>query len=235
MWSRCRLAIFAAVSIIFMSACALTTPAAAQPRWAPESVASAITTRSASAQNAEGAKSYELTVTASCHADEQLVGGGFEAGDVFEYALFLRANYPANNGWTVKTGSISHYGVTVYAYCLRGSPSLETKVISGKECPTGNSALSHGIADKGPVTLCAAHHVTSASRVAAPITLNAMRNGYSPQGGSVNCPAGTLALDGGSTIGLELASNAMDGFTGWDVSAGGDGDGEVFANCVTLA
>src|SRR4029077_8690067 len=107
--SRTRLALFCTMAIIFMSACALTTPAAVQPTWAPESVASAIATRSASAQNVEGASTYQLTVTASCHADEQLVGGGFEAGGVFEYALFLRASYPANNEWTVKTDSISHY------------------------------------------------------------------------------------------------------------------------------
>jgi hypothetical protein len=238
MLSRLRWAIILTTSIVAILGCSLSTHSAGQTGsapWAPGDVASAITTRNASAQNVEGAKSYALTVTASCHADEQLVGGGFEAGGVFEYALFLRANFPANNGWTVKTDSISHYGVTVYAFCLRGSPSLMTKVISGNECPSGNTALSHGTSDQGAVTLCAARHVASVSRAAAPIALNATRNGYSSQSGSVACPPGALALDGGLTIGLELASGPTSGFAGWEVVGGGDGVGEVFANCVTLA
>jgi hypothetical protein len=230
-----RLAIFCITAIVFMSACARTTPAAAQPTWAPESVADAITTRSASAQNVEGARTYQLTVTAKCHADEQLVGGGFEAGGVFEFALFLHANYPANNGWTVKTDSISHYGVTVYAYCLRGEPSLGTRIVSGAECPTGDTELSRGAGEGGPVTLCAAQHVASVSRATTPFTLDSKTHGYSPQGAQVTCPSGSLALDGGTTIGLTLASSAMGGFTGWEVSAGGDGAGEVFASCATFA
>ena len=233
--SRMRLAIVCITAIVFMSASALTTPAAVQPTWAPESVASAITTRSATAQNVEGASTYQLTVTANCHTDEQLVGGGFEAGGVFEFALFLHANYPTNNGWTVKTDSISHYGVSVYAYCLRGEPSLQTRIVSGAECPAGDTALSHGSAENGPVTLCAAQHVASVSRATTHFTLDSRTHGYSPQGAQVTCPSGSLALDGGSTIGLTLASSAMNGFTGWEVSAGGDGAGEAYANCVTLA
>jgi hypothetical protein len=232
--SRMRLALFCAMAIIFMSACTLTTPAAVQPTWAPESVASAITTRSASAQNVEGASTYQLTVTAKCLADEQLVGGGFEAGGVFEYALFLRASYPANNGWTVKTDSISHYGVTVYAYCLRGEPSLQTRIVSGAECPAEGTALSRGEAENGQVTLCAAQHVASVYRAITPFTLDSRTRGYYPQGAQVSCPAGTLALDGGTTVGASLANSALDDFAGWEVSAGGDGAGEVFANCVTF-
>jgi hypothetical protein len=185
--------------------------------------------------NVEGAGSYKLSVTASCHGDEQVIGGGFSAGNVFEFALFVDASYPANNGWTVKTDSISHYAVTVLAYCLRGEPSLGTRIISGKDCPTGNVALSHGMTNQGTVILCAAHHVASASRATAPITLNATHNGYQPQSGSVECPPGTLALDGGSTVGLELTSFAGDSFASWQVFTGGDGAGEVYANCVTFA
>jgi hypothetical protein len=238
MLSRIRWVITITTSLVAILGCSLSPQSAGQKAsapWSPGDVASAITTRNASAQNVEGAKSYDLTVTANCHADEQLVGGGFEAGGVFEYALFLRADYPASNGWTVKTGSISHYGVTVYAFCLRGSPSLETKVISGKECPNESTALSLGMSEQGAVTLCAARHVASVSRATAPITLTATQNGYSPQSGSVACPPGALALDGGSTVGLELASDPANGFAGWEVVTGGDGAGEVFANCVTLA
>jgi hypothetical protein len=234
MVARLRLAIIIAASIMMIWGCGLTAQTTASATWTPGSVASAITTRSASASNVEDAGGYQLTVTASCHVAEQLIGGGFSAGNVFEFALFLRASYPANNAWTVKTDSISHYAVTAFAYCLRGEPSLGTRIVSGKDCPTGSAALSHGKTENGEVTLCASRHVASASRAAAPITLHATGNGYQPEGGSVECPSGALALDGGSTVGLELSSSAGDRFASWQVVAGGDGAGEVYANCVTF-
>jgi hypothetical protein len=234
MLSRLRLAIIGAATIVAMSACALATQTSSAP-WSPASVTSAITVRSASAQVASGAKSYQLAVTASCHADEQLLGGGFDASNVFEYALFLHASYPASNAWTVKTNSISHYELDVYAYCLRGQPSLGTKIVAGADCPAGNTALSHGKTDDGQVTLCSAQHVASVTRIATPITLHAAANGYLAQSARAECPAGTVALDGGSTIGMALASKATSGLSGWEATAGGDGAGEVYANCVTLA
>jgi hypothetical protein len=233
-----RWAIIMAAAFIAVCGCALSTQASRQApsaTWEPGSVAGAITTRSVSASNTENSASYKLTVTASCHADEQLIGGGFIASDVFEFAVFLSASFPTSNAWTVKTDSISHYTVSALAFCLRASPSLETKVISGKECPNESTALSHGMSDQGPITLCAARHVASVSRATAPITLTATQNGYSPQSGSVECPSGALALDGGSTVGLELASGPTHGFAGWEVVTGGDGAGEVYASCVTLA
>jgi len=233
--SRMRLAILCITVTVFMSACALTTPAAVRPTWAPESVASAITTRSAEAQVASGSQSYKLTVTASCHADEQLVGGGFDASSVFEYALVQSTSYPANNGWTVKGDSISHYVLDAYAYCLRGEPSLGTHIVSGETCPAGNIALSHGTADQGIVTLCAARHVTSMSRATAPITLSSRENGYLSQSAHAVCPAGTIALNGDTTVGVTLASTATDAFAGWEIIAGGEGSGEVYANCFTFA
>ena len=233
--SRMRLAIFCAMAIVFMSACALSIPAAEQAMWTPESVASAITTRSAEAQVASGSQSYKLTVTASCHADEQLVGGGFDASSVFEYALVQSNSYPANNAWTVKANSISHYVLDAYAYCLRGEPSLGTHIVSGETCPAGNIALTHGTADQGIVTLCAARHVTSMSRATAPITLSSRENGYLSQSANAVCPAGALALNGDSTVGMTLASKATDKFAGWEIIAGGEGSGEVYANCFTFA
>jgi hypothetical protein len=232
--SRMRLAIFCITAIVFTSACALTTPAAVQPTWAPESVASAIATRSASAQNAEGAKSYALSVTASCHADEQLIGGGFEATNIFEYALFLRTSYPAHNAWTVKADSISHYALEVFAYCLRGEPSLGAQIVSGNECPAGASPLSHGKAEDGVVTLCAARHVASVTHVLAYVTLTSAFNEYKTQRATMNCPAGTLALDGFAPIGTALSSKATPGFGAWEMTLGGNGAGDVYANCVTL-
>jgi len=233
--SRMRLAILCITVTVFMSACVLTTPAAVRPTWAPESVASAITTRSAEAQVASGSQSYKLTVTASFHADEQLVGGGFDASSVFEYALVQSNSYPANNGWTVKGDSISHYVLDAYAYCLRGEPSLGTHIVSGETCPAGNIALSHGTADQGIVTLCAARHVTSMSRATAPITLSYRENGYLSQSAHAVCPAGTIALNGDTTVGVTLASTATDAFAGWEIIAGGEGSGEVYANCFTFA
>jgi hypothetical protein len=231
---RPRLAITVIASVLVMSACALATQTSSAP-WSPASVTSAITVRSASAQVASGAKSYQLAVMASCHADEQLLGGGFDASNVFEYALFQHASYPANNAWTVKRDSISHYDLDVYAYCLRGQPSLGTKIVAGADCPAANTALSHGKQEGGQVTLCAAQHIASVTRVATPITLHAAANGYLAQSARAECPAGTVALDGGSTIGMALASRATTGLSGWEATAGGDGAGEIYANCFTFA
>jgi hypothetical protein len=237
MLSRLRLAIIFAAGTVVMCGCALPAqaPRASSAPWAPGSVASAITVRSASAQVAAGAQSYQLTVTASCRADEQLVGGGFEASNVFEYALFLHASYPSGNTWTVKTDSISHYELDVSAYCLPGEPPLGTKVVSGADCPAGNIPLSHGKRDDGAVTLCAGRHIASLTRVTAPIALNATTNGYHAQSAQANCPSGAVALDGGATVGMALASKATDGFVGWEAIAGGNGSGEVYANCFTFA
>jgi hypothetical protein len=235
MLARLRLAITITACVLMLWGCGLTAQTTASATWAPESITSAITTRSASASNIEDTGSYKLTVTATCQTDEQLIGGGFSAGNVFEYALFLRASYPDSNAWTVKTDSISHYAVTAFAYCLRGEPSLGTQIVSGKDCPSASTALSHGKTENGDVTLCAAHHVASTSRATAPMSLTATHNGYQPESGSVECPPGALALDGGTTVGLELSSSAGVGFDSWQVVAGGDGAGEAYANCVTLA
>ena len=96
-------------------------------------------------------------------------------------------------------------------------------------------ALTHGTADQGAVTLCAARHVTSMSRATAPITLSSRENGYLSQSAHAVCPAGAVALSGDSTVGVTLASNATDKFAGWEIIAGGEGSGEVYANCFTFA
>jgi hypothetical protein len=234
MLSIMRLTIIVAISIAVLSGCTLEAqPASAT--WEPESVASAITIRSASASNSEDTGGYKLTVTASCHADEQLIGGGFEATNVFEYALFLRASYPAHNAWTVKTDSISHYELEVFAYCLSGEPSLGTHIVSGNECPAGASPLSHGKAEDGVVTLCAARHVASVTHALTYMVLAASSNGYQPQRATVNCPAGTLALEGDAPIGSTLASKATPGFGAWEMTLGGNVAGDVYATCVTFA
>jgi hypothetical protein len=235
MLSRVRLGIIVLASIMLLSGCASQMPATSAT-WEPASVASAITTRSASAQVASGASSYQLTVTARCHADEQLISGGFGASDVFEYALFQRASYPASNAWTVKTNSISHYALDVYAYCLRGEPSLGTQIVSGNECPAEASPLSSGKTEAGVVTLCATRHIASVTHGLTYVALTSgTSNGYQTQRATVTCPAGTLALDGFAPIGTILASKAAHGFSSWEMTLGGNGAGDVYAECVTFA
>jgi hypothetical protein len=174
-------------------------------------------------------------VTASCHADEQLIGGGYDASNIFEYALFLRASYPHDNAWTVKTDSISHYDLEVFAYCLRGEPSLGAQIVAGNACPAGALPLSHGKTEEGVVTLCAAQHVASVTHALTYVTLTSAFNGYQTQRATVNCPLGTLALDGFAPIGATLASKATPGFMAWEMMLGGNGAGDVYADCVTFA
>ena len=71
--------------------------------------------------------------------------------------------------------------------------------------------------------------------MAAPITVNSRENGYLSQSANAVCPAGAVALDGGATAGMTLASKATDEFAGWEIIAGGEGSGEVYADCFTLA
>ncbi len=135
----------------------------------------------------------------------------------------------------MKTDSISHYTLDVFAYCLRGEPSLGTQIVTGNACPADATPLSSGKTEAGIVTLCAARHIASVTHGLTYVTLTATFNGYQTQRATVNCPPGTLALDGFAPIGMALASKAAPGFSSWEMTLGGNGSGDVYANCVTFA
>lgn len=125
-------------------------------------------------------------------------------------------------------------------------------------CPTGAVLVSGGFRSAAPVgmsvprdngwaiassdttarayALCAAGHVRSDTPAQVSFTLHATTNGYQPEAFHVACPVGQVVGGGFSGPFLALSSTADAGdFSGWSLVAGGDGDGALMADCVTIA
>jgi hypothetical protein len=162
-----------------------------------------------------------------------MIGGGYHATDVFEYALFVHGNYPSDAmTWTVMTDSISNYFLSISAYCLQGAPAMGLHIVAGSTCPLGNVLTSSGFNEQQPFVICASQHVIAGTKATQPLSLNSQANGYTPQDGSVQCLSGQFALGGGATAGTILESETNASFTGWNITAGGSGDGEIYADCL---
>jgi hypothetical protein len=124
-------------------------------------LAAKIVAYSTSTDSAPNAPRPQVTVSASCPAGEQMVGGGFAATDVFEYAAFITASYPSGPAsWTVVGSSISHFTLGVTIYCLRAGFSLGVRVAQGgidgasqgyAACPAGAVLVSGGFRSTAPV------------------------------------------------------------------------------------
>lgn len=242
--------------IILLSACEgpqqkiSTSPASLQPRIAIYSAAIKVPS------------GQKASVSASCKAGEQMLGGGFESGDLFEYAASIRASYPSSpTTWTV-TGrsSISFFYVTVLVYCLQtklplASSIAQTTAAYGAKvaCPRGTVLLNEGfdfsqaqdlpnlsgsggntVAPGVRYALCAANHVLSGKTATAIFNPHSTANGYHPGDGKANCPTGQIAT-GGAFTGTDtiLGSSATGAdFAGWSITAGGDDDMTISAICV---
>jgi hypothetical protein len=103
----------------------------------------------------------DTPVSASCRAGEQVVGGGFAAGDLFEYAAWVSASYPSSaTTWTV-TGSApaSFFDLAAVVYCapLVRPASVQIIHASGAgsataTCPQGTVLLGGGFHAAQPVS-----------------------------------------------------------------------------------
>lgn len=167
------------------------------------------------------------SVSASCKAGEQMVGGGFGASNIFEYDAFVEASYPSSaNTWTVTGGHSPEFQLEVEVYCVQiaiplGIQRVQANVApSGSAaCPQGTVVLSGGFQGSGPIqaayprgngwygasfdasehvyALCAAQHVLRGSAVTSTFNVYSSTHSYTPGEGRVQCPARQVATGGG--------------------------------------
>ena len=244
-----------ALSLLF-SACGAAAPAktTAAPPLDPKIVTSSASVRVQVGQPA--------SVSASCQAGEQMIGGGFAANNLFEYAASIEASYPSNaNTWTVTgTAPASYFDLSAEVYCVSAPVVLGVQIVQGTGghavCPTGSELLSGGFQTSQPIAasypidngwsspssdqvyaLCARQHVTAGSVVTLVFSPRSSANGYQPGGAGVSCSAGQFAVGGGfSSQGAVILSSTRNGppFIGWSVSAGSDAKVTVYGLCVAL-
>jgi len=200
-----------------------------------------------------------LTVSVSCPPDEQMLGGGFAASDVFEYDAHITASYPANpQTWTVEGNASSSFWLSAYAYCWR-SPSLVGIQIAqgGHEvvCPAHTSVIgggfqgldrSHNVSFPSgngwrsgatrTYALCATNTFSPAKIATIVFNVQSSSHGYMPGGANVTCPMGSVALSGGFNSGGDeiLASTVGATFSTWTILAGGEGDVTGYGLCVSV-
>jgi hypothetical protein len=173
-----------------------------------------------------------------------MVGAGYAATSVFEYNASITTSYPTDDHTWVATGGVQA-GIWLDVYCLHGD-HLPTVVITSTTsgaviCPANSVLLAKGFGRSvtgatasSTYALCATSGVEAGATATAAVTFDSIHNGYMPVNASVNCPAGQITF-GGGTIGVSnFASGATAGFTGWEITGGGQGNGTVYADCVQL-
>lgn len=163
-----------------------------------------------------------------------MIGGGFGASNVFEYAAFIEASYPSSaNTWTATGGHSSEFQLEVGVYCIPAAVSLGIQRVQANvapdgsaACPQGTVVLSGGFQSSGPIratypqsngwygatydtsariyALCAAQHVLRGSVVTSAFNAHSSTHSYYPGSGSVNCPANQVAPGGGFDGGGDL-------------------------------
>jgi hypothetical protein len=85
--------------------------------------------------------------------------------------------------------------------------------------------------------ICTARHGVRAQVVASAFNAHSSSHRYAPGGGSVACPTGWIATGGGFAGGGDLVVGSQAtglAFTGWSVTAGGDADVTIAAQCWAL-
>ncbi|MGZ3640178.1 MAG: hypothetical protein ACXVCX_20295 [Ktedonobacterales bacterium] len=203
-------------------------------------------------------------VSASCKPGEQMLGGGFNSSNLFEYAANIDASYPSSaNTWTViASAPSSFFDVEADVYCLTTTVPLHIQIVrattGNAACPQGTVLLSGGSRSTQSIdvsypqgnawigasaganiqvyALCAASHVLRGQVVTSAFNAHSSSHQYAPGAGSVACPAGQVTTGGGfDSQGLILGSQAtVQAVAGWSVTAGGDGDVTISSVCWAL-
>jgi hypothetical protein len=82
------------------------------------------------------------SVSVSCRPGEQMLGGGFGTGDLFEYAAYIEASYPSGAAtWTV-TGAApaSYFYMEAEVYCLPVTIPIGLHVVQVAGAPAATAA-----------------------------------------------------------------------------------------------
>lgn len=140
--------------VVLFSACGVT------PQKVPTASVSPhlqIATYSAKARVQPG---QVTAVSVSCKPGEQMLGGGFNSSDLFEYAAYIEASYPASaTTWTV-TGSApaSFFDVEADVYCFPARLPLGIQIVQATgtdavrvACPQETALLSGGFQSSQPI------------------------------------------------------------------------------------
>jgi hypothetical protein len=101
------------------------------------------------------------SVSVSCHAGEQMQGGGFQASNLFEYAAYIEASYPSDSTtWTV-TGAApaSFYDLEAEVYCASATRPVGMQIVHASgateataACPQNTVLLSGGFQTAQPIS-----------------------------------------------------------------------------------
>jgi hypothetical protein len=104
---------------------------------------------------------YDSTpVSTSCQPGERMLGGGFIASNLFEYAAYIYASYPSGpTTWTVVGyGPASYFQLEADVYCAADVPAAAVHIVhaSGAStatatCPQGTVLLGGGFQSSRPV------------------------------------------------------------------------------------
>ncbi len=136
------------VSLEQMSSSQALTVYTLRVATAPPPVATPPALRSASALGRPGALT---TVSASCHAGEQMVGGGYDLSSS-DYAYAVRSSYPSAAGtWTASAAAAgsANLELQVYVVCVQANYSLGIQM---RSVPFDTSAGAPQIASASCVT-----------------------------------------------------------------------------------
>lgn len=149
-------AILLLVVMVLCSACGATpravTTAAASPF--PPLVIYAATARVQSGTH--------MSVSASCRSGERMLGGGFGASDLFEYAAYIEASYPTDvTTWSVTASApASYFDLEVDVYCVPTTFALGLHVVQATgvamatvACPQDTVLLGGGFQSSEPITV----------------------------------------------------------------------------------
>lgn len=232
------------IGLLSTSGCSLGSGATGASKPAHDAPASGVIARSASARFPGDAPGQ---VSASCQAGSQMIGGGFAASDVFEYAASIIASYPSSaNTWTVTAGSSSTFILEGDVYCLASTPSLGVQIVqtsaastSGASCPTGAIQLSDGFnhSTSQSYALCAAQRVSADATATMRYNPHSSSHSYYPGSATLACPAGQTAISGDSSGGDTTLASQSTGtpYQSWFFTVGGDSDQTLSVRCVTFA
>jgi hypothetical protein len=103
----------------------------------------------------------DTPVSVSCRAGEQVVGGGFVASDLFEYAAWISASYPSSaTTWTVVgSAPASFFDLAAVVYCAPIARPAGVQIVHASSagsatvaCPQGTVLLGGGFHAAQPVS-----------------------------------------------------------------------------------